>query len=253
MTVSLNQVCYAYAPQGRPVIDDLSAVAQTGRITGVIGPNAAGKSTLLRLMAGLLAPDRGSVLLGDAEAHAMDSKTRAQRLAYVPQRPRVDASFTTAEVVRLGRYAGRRRDDAINQALAECDLEEDRNRIFTTLSVGEQQRVALARALAQIHGRDDAILLLDEPTSALDPRHVQRTAEILRRSAQQGRVIVAALHDLVLARRLCDDLWVLDSGRLVSSGPAAQVFEPALLLRVYGVRFRSAEGVLLPMEGGTDA
>lgn len=252
MTLSLEQVDFAYTPRGRPVIESLSATAQSGRITAVIGPNAAGKSTLLRLMAGLLAPDRGRVRLNGTDAHAMDPKTRAQRLAYVPQRPRVDAPFTAAEVVRLGRYAGPRREDAIDRALAQCDLASDRDRVFTTLSVGEQQRAALARALAQVDGRDDAVLLLDEPTSALDPRHVQRTAEILRRSAHQGRTVVAALHDLVLARRLCDDLWVLASGRLTAAGPVEQVFEPALLERVYGVRFSRAEGVLLPSPGGAE-
>jgi len=245
VTLQLDSVRFAYTPGGRAVVDDVSAQACAGRITAIIGPNAAGKSTLLRLMAGLLAPDGGTIHLDGRPVHRLDPRLRAPRLAYVPQRPRVDAPFTTAEVVALGRFAQPRNQLAVTESLRECALDEDAHRVLTTLSAGQQQRAALARALAQVHGRDDAILLLDEPTSALDPRHVQRTAAVLRRSAQQGRTIVVILHDLVLARRLSDEVWIMHEGRLVAAGATAEVCEPRQLERVYGVRFARESDVLL--------
>ncbi len=245
MTLRLEGATFAYARGGRPVIEGITAEVAAGRITAVIGPNAAGKSTLVRLMAGLLAPGAGRILLDGVEAHRLDPRLRAARIAYVPQRPRIDAPFTTAEAVALGRFAQPRRPAAVHAALAECGLLEERGRILNTLSAGQQQRAALARALAQVHERDDALLLLDEPTSALDPLHVQQTAAILRRSAQRGRAVVVVLHDLVLSRRLSDVTWIMHAGRLLAAGPTADVCTPERLEAAYGVRFAPAPQTLV--------
>lgn len=245
MTLQLQHATFAYGQGDRTVIDGVSAEVASGRITAIIGPNAAGKSTLVRLMAGLLAPRAGRVLLDDAEAHRLDPRQRAARVAYVPQRPRIDAPFTTVEAVALGRFAQPRRAGAVEAALAECGLLDERDRILNTLSTGQQQRAALARALAQVHERDDAILLLDEPTSALDPLHVLQTSAILRRSALRGRAVVVVLHDLVLARRLSDDTWIMHAGRLLAAGPTADICTPNRLEEAYGVRFAPAPEALV--------
>lgn len=245
MSLRVDHVSFGYPHSGRFVVDDVSAEAQPGRITAIIGPNAVGKSTLLRLMAGLLTPDRGTVQVGDVEMQRLDARQRAARLAYVPQRPRVDAPFTIREVVELGRYALPAASEALSVAMEQCGLTETANQVFNTLSVGQQQRTALARALAQVHGRSDATMLLDEPTSALDPRHVQQTAHVLRQTAAAGRAVVVILHDLILARTLSDEVWILHEGRLVAAGPTLEVCQPALLEQVYGVRFALAKGVYL--------
>lgn len=244
MSLRLDHVSFAYVHPGDRVVDDASAEAHRGRITAIIGPNAVGKSTLLRLMSGVLVPHRGTVLLDDSDLHQLPARLRAARLAYVPQRPRVDAPFTIREVVELGRYALPPSSRAVIEALAQCELTADAARVFNTLSVGQQQRAALARALAQVHARSDAVMLLDEPTSALDPRHVQQTARVLRASADAGRAVVVILHDLALARSLSDDAWIMHEGKVIASGPTNEVCEPTVLERVYGVKFEFADHVL---------
>lgn len=243
MSLRLERLSFAYPPPGTRVVEDVSAQAMPGRITAIIGPNAVGKSTLLRLMAGLLAPDRGRVRLGEVDVHRLDARQRAARLAYVPQRPRVDAPFTIREVVALGRYALAPSPEAVSVALEQCGLADKADQLFNTLSVGQQQRTALARALAQVHGRPNAAMLLDEPTSALDPRHVQQTSRVLRESAKAGRIVIVILHDLILARSLSDEAWIMHEGRLVAAGPTQEVCEPALLGKVYGVRFALGTGI----------
>jgi len=220
MSLRVDRVSFAYPHSGTLVVDDVSAEARPGCITAIIGPNAVGKSTLLRLMAGLLTPDRGTVRLGE-----------------------VDAPFTIREVVALGRFALPEAPQAVSVALDQCGLTDTAEQVFNTLSVGQQQRTALARALAQVHGRPDAAMLLDEPTSALDPRHVQQTARVLRQSAAAGRAVVVILHDLILARSLSDEAWILHEGRLVAAGPTPEICQPALLERVYGVRFVLASDI----------
>ncbi len=245
MSLLLEDLSFAYPHTGAPVVAGVSAEAMPGRITAIIGPNAVGKSTLLRLMAGLLTPDRGRVRLGEVDVHRLDARRRAARLAYVPQRPRVDAPFTIREVVNLGRFALPEAPQAVAVALEQCGLTDTAEQVFCTLSVGQQQRTALARALAQVHGRPDAVMLLDEPTSALDPRHVQQTSRVLRRSAAEGRIVVVILHDLILARSLSDEAWIMHEGRLVAAGPTNEVCQPTLLEQVYGVRFVLASGVYI--------
>ncbi len=244
MTLRLEHISFAFEHPGKRVVDDVSAEAQRDRITAIIGPNAVGKSTLLRLMSGVLAPDEGTVMLDDSDLGQLPARVRAARLAYVPQRPRVDAPFTIREVVELGRYALPHSARAVDEALEQCELSDVAHRVFNTLSVGQQQRAALARALAQVHARRDAVILLDEPTSALDPRHVQQTAQVLRECATTGRAVIVILHDLALARSLSDDTWIMHKGNVIASGPATQVCEPAVLERVYGVRFEFADNVL---------
>ncbi len=250
--LSVEHITFAYEPHRPPAVEDCTAQARGGRITAIIGPNSAGKSTLLRLMAGVLAPARGGVSLDGENLSAMPARQRASRLAYVPQRPRVDAPFTVREVVQLGRFALPHSTTAISEALQRCELARDADRLFNALSVGQQQRASLARALAQVHGCAAGAVLLDEPTAALDPRHVQQTGRILRDLADAGRTVVVILHDLVLARRLSDDLWVMHEGRIVATGPTAEVLEPALLERVYGVGFEAAHDVLLPAVKSAD-
>lgn len=244
----LRNISFTYPGSDERVVHDVTAAAPPGRITAIIGPNAAGKSTLLRLMAGVLAPDRGEVRLGDMRVVDLSPAARAARLAFVPQRPRVDAPFTVREVVELGRFALRRSDEAVLAAMVRCDLDAHADRLFNALSVGQQQRAALARAVAQVSDRHDAAILLDEPTSALDPRHVQQTARVLRELADSGRTVVIILHDLNLAERMSDDAWIMHEGRIVAAGPTREVFQPATLERVYGVRFTRG-GETLVAEG----
>ena len=239
--VALEGVRFGYRSEA-PVIRGVSARLRAGRVCALIGPNASGKSTLLKLMLGQLLPDRGRITLNGRDVAALSPRERAKCVGYVPQRGGASFAFTVREVVEMGRYAAGRNDAAVAGALAACDLEPIADRPFTELSGGQQQRVLVARALAQVQGGGrPPILLLDEPTSSLDLRHVHGLLGLMRRQAADGAAVLVVLHDVNLAARYADDVWLMDGGRLVASGTWGDVLRPELLQPVYLVRLREAE------------
>ncbi len=231
----------------------VTAQAAHAKITAILGPNAAGKSTLLRCIIGAITPTSGAALIDGRAAHRMSAYHMAQQVAYVPQRSTVSASFTVREVVELGRYALPGNPEAVAQAMARLELTDLADRPYPALSVGQQQRVTLARAIAQLAGPRLAMrgqsqpnahqrhLILDEPMSAMDLRHVRECARLLRELAEEGITILIALHDLALAARLADDVWLLNDGRLIEAGPVQDVLRIDLLREVYGVQFDWAQ------------
>jgi len=209
-----------------------------GEMVGVIGPNAAGKSTLARLCCGLLPADAGAVILQGAEMGRLSRRERARRVAFLPQNPPHDLSFTAREVALMGRaphlglwsLEGPHDLERANAALSELDALDLAERPVSQLSGGERQRVFLARAFAQ----EAALLVLDEPTAALDLAHQVLLVNALRRRARGGGGALLVLHDLALAGAACDRLLLMDRGRLVADGVPAEVLRPAILEPVYG-------------------
>ncbi|MFI5336442.1 MAG: metal ABC transporter ATP-binding protein [Opitutales bacterium] len=204
-----------------------------GSSTAILGPNGAGKSTLLRAILGWHPLATGEILLGDDHPqHALP------RLAYLPQRQAVDWDFpiTVRGVVEQGCYPTlkpfqrlRTGDHhRVDRALEELGLDGLAGRQIRMLSGGQQQRVFLARALAQ--GAD--IFLLDEPFAGLDLFATEELTHILRAWEAQGRTVLAAVHDLELARRAFVHGVLLDTG-LVAAGPIAEVLTPANIDRAY--------------------
>lgn len=216
-------------------LENISARAERGRVVAVIGPNAAGKSTLLRCLAGVLRPSQGAVLLDEEDVGRMAIAARAARIAFVPQRPTVAAAFCVREVVALGRYAQPPEPRRLREALEAWDLVPLADRSFHSLSAGQQHRVALARAAAQL--APAGCLVLDEPTAAMDLSHARSTVAHLRDVAATGAVVIVSTHDLSLASVLADDIWMLSSGRLVGAGPASALLTPERLEPVFGVPF----------------
>ncbi|MDT0631182.1 ABC transporter ATP-binding protein [Rubrivirga sp. S365] len=222
----------------RSVLRDVSFAVAEGERVGLVGPNGAGKTTLLRAAAGLL-PYSGTLALRGRGVRAWPARERAREVALVRQQADLAVDFTVAEVVGLGRaphlgwLAALGGDDQrrVAKALAAVDLAAFADRPVPELSGGEQQRVFLAQALAQ----DARLLLLDEPTAHLDVRHQLDLLARVRALGAAGRTVVAAVHDLELAARFADRLWVLAGGRLVADGPPADVLRPALLRDVFGV------------------
>jgi len=236
MSIAVEQLGFRYGQ--RSVIDGVDAVARSGAITVVLGPNAIGKTTLLRCVAGGLRPTRGRVLLDGYARDALTRRAIVPRLAYVAQRPVVGADLTVREVVTLGRYALPRSPSRVDAALERLELAKHADRPFAQLSAGQQQRVALARALAQADV--DGHLVLDEPTSAMDLRHARRVAEVLRERARAGGTVLLASHDLAVAARLADDVWLFGRaapGRLAATGPAESVLTTERLHEVFQVDF----------------
>jgi iron complex transport system ATP-binding protein len=234
--LAIKQLRFAYH-RGSPVIDDLSAAARAGRLIAVIGPNAAGKTTLLRLMLGQLRPQRGHIRLSGQSIHRISPHQRAAWISYVPQRSHTSFAFTAAQVVAMGRYALPWERAALDEALVACDLMTLADRPFAELSVGQQQRVLLARAICQSWG-EGRIVLLDEPVSAMDLAHVHRTMQGLREMAGRGLTLIVVIHDLNLAARYADDIWLMDRGKMVAADRWAKVLQPDVLESVYRVRIR---------------
>lgn len=222
------------------VLDGVTLALAPGELAGLLGPNAAGKSTLMRALAGLVPVDAGTVTLDGKPLGGWPRDQRARRLAYLEQGARCAWPIAAARLVALGRLPhlgpwqrpGEADARAVSQAMAECDVAHLAARPATALSGGEEARVLLARALAG----DPAVILADEPVARLDPAHQLQVMETLRRRAASGTAVLAVLHDLTLAAQFCDRLVVIDRGRIVADGAPAAVLTEDLLRTVYGVQ-----------------
>jgi iron complex transport system ATP-binding protein len=226
----------------RCVLRGLDVRLEAGRLTAVIGPNGAGKSTLLSVAAGLLAPAKGTVTLGGEPLSGIGRRRLAQRRAYLPQNARVDWPISIERVVALGltpslpAFGGLPANlrPMIERALEAYDLIALRDRPADTLSGGELSRAMLARATVG----DPEVLIVDEPTAGLDPRHAIDAVTRLRETADAGRTVVMAIHDLNLAFRVADDVIALKDGRVLVEGAADRVFSEDWLAELYEVRVR---------------
>lgn len=148
MKLVISNLTFSY---GRiAAIAGIDARANSGRLIAVLGPNASGKSTLLRCIIGALRPSAGTVMLDGSCVHRLSTRALATRIAYVPQRSIVSAAFTVRQVVELGRYALPVDGGRVRSAIERLDLADVRERPYRALSVGQQQRVTLARAMAQL-------------------------------------------------------------------------------------------------------
>jgi iron complex transport system ATP-binding protein len=223
---------------GATVLDAVDATAERGRFVGVVGPNGAGKTTLLRAIAGAITPDAGRVTVDGQRIHNLSSKAASRLVASVPQDSTVAFEFDVRTVVEMGRNPHRSRFGgwtdsdaaAVERALDRTDTRQFADRGITTLSGGERQRVLLARALAQ----DAPLLLLDEPTGSLDINHQVRTLELVSDLVSEGRTAIAAIHDLDLAARYCDELVLLSEGRVVAAGPPEEVLTESAIRDAFG-------------------
>ncbi|GAK32454.1 hemin import ATP-binding protein HmuV [Iodidimonas nitroreducens] len=231
-----------------PILDRVSLQIVPGRLTVLIGPNGAGKSTALRLLAGEIAPHRGSVSLGGRPLSAWNSRALSQCRAILPQSSDISFNFTVFDIAALGRLPHGERPASphaqriIWQALARTRVSHLADRPFPTLSGGERQRVQLARVLAQIWPESPpqaknspSYLLLDEPTSALDPGQQIALLSVAKDFAAQGYGVFAILHDLNQASAFADHLAILESGRLIAQGRPEKVLTRANIRDVWGM------------------
>lgn len=220
----------------RRVLDGVDLTIAPGTLTALAGPNGAGKSTLLSVLAGLAAPDGGSVTLAGAPIAAMARDERSRRIAWLEQGAHAAWGLTVREIAALGRLphadAGA---GAIAAALTACGLEDFAARRIDTLSGGEARRAMLARVLAT--GAE--VLLLDEPAADLDPAQGFALMRLLRAEAAKGCTVLVVLHDLDLAARFADRIVLLADGRIAADGPPAAVMTEDAAGRVFGVRIGS--------------
>ena len=227
----------------RPVLDGLDLVVPDGSFTVLVGPNACGKSTLLRGLARMLRPRAGSVLLDGAEVSSLPAKEVARRLGLLPQGPTAPEGMTVVDLVGRGRYPhqgllGRwsaADEAAVAEAMAVTGTADLAGRDVEELSGGQRQRVWLAMALAQ----QTPLLLLDEPTTYLDIAHQVEVMDLLADLHDAGgRTLVAVLHDLNHAARYATHLVAMREGAVVAQGPPAEVVTAELVEAVFGLRCR---------------
>ena len=238
---------------GVRLLDGVDVSVTAGEFVAVLGPNGAGKSTLLGALAGDFPLTSGSVSINDKEISTLAPRELARLRAVLPQQIVISFPFTVREVVAMGRnpWLDERDDERIDAAMRRLNVESMRGRTYQTLSVGEQARVSMARVLAQ----DTPILLLDEPTAVLDIGQQERFLAVARSLVDEGRGVIAVLHDLNVAMRFATRVVVLHEGRCVASGDPREVLTPSLLSNVYHQKIRvdsTSDGrpVILPDHNG---
>ncbi|MCJ1708503.1 ABC transporter ATP-binding protein [Microbacterium sp. VKM Ac-2923] len=224
----------------RVISEQLTVEIPDASFTVIVGPNACGKSTLLRALSRLLKPAAGRVVLDGSDIHSLKAKEVAQRVGLLPQSSIAPDGITVADLVARGRYPYQKLirqwtdadEHAVAGALGATGITELSGRLVDELSGGQRQRVWVAMALAQETG----ILLLDEPTTFLDITHQIELMELFTDLNEQGRTLVAVLHDLNHAARYATHLIAMRDGRVVAEGAPADIVTAELVHEVFGLR-----------------
>ncbi|MER7794999.1 ABC transporter ATP-binding protein [Streptomyces sp. NPDC097640] len=236
--LTARELTLAY--EDRTVVDGLDLEIPHGKVTVIVGPNACGKSTLLRALGRLLKPRSGAVLLDGTELSRVPTKRIAQAIGLLPQTPVPPEGITVADLVSRGRQPHQKwwqqwsEDDerAVGEAMERTGTAELAERPVDELSGGQRQRVWIAMALAQ----DTDLLLLDEPTTYLDIAHQVEVLDLVRQLNQdRGRTVVAVLHDLNQAARYADHLIAMRGGRIVAQGAPGDIVTADLVQEVFGL------------------
>ena len=217
---------------GRPVVQDVGLEVQAGEVVGLLGPNGAGKTTVFRMLAGLLAPDRGTVFLGEHDVTALPLHARARRgLGYLPQQPTVFQGLSVRANVELVLEARGRPRALADSLLAEAGLEHLARAAAESLSGGERRRLEIARCLAGEH----RVLLLDEPFAGVDPVAVQDLQARVGALAQRGLGILVTDHAVREAMGVCQRVLVIDGGCVQCEGSPDHVArDPRVRARYLG-------------------
>ena len=216
--INLNQVSFRRGK--RFIIKNMNVSLESGRFIGLIGPNGTGKSTLLRLMSKILKPHDGTIYFSNRNLNEMSDLEVAKAITYMPQSTMLEYQFTVEQVVLMGRHPHRKKWKTLQQEdylIAEHAMKltgtyQLKDRFITTLSGGERQLAFLARSITQ----QSQVILLDEPTSDLDIYHQVQICEVIRGLVKEGKTVVAAIHDINLATRYCDELILLRNGEIVA-------------------------------------
>ncbi|MCC6831052.1 MAG: ABC transporter ATP-binding protein [Thermoleophilia bacterium] len=238
--MSATGVRLAY--DGTEVVRGADLELRAGEVVAVVGPNASGKSTLLRGMARLMRPTAGTVVLDGGDIRRRPTREVARMLGLLPQHPVAPEAITVAELVERGRHphrgwltAGRGDREAVASALEATGTADLAHRAVDTLSGGQRQRVWIAMALAQ----EPEVLLLDEPISFLDVAHQIDVLDLLAEvNARRGTTIAMVLHDLNLASRYAHRLAVVAGGRVIATGTPDEVLTLGVLREAFGLDAR---------------
>ena len=218
----------------KTILNDINFTVKSGQFVGLIGPNGAGKSSLLRCLYRHLKPSRGQVYFQGQDIWQQSLRENAKRVAVILQENHVPFGVRVKDVVAMGLtphktlFSFETTDDRkrIIEALERVDLVAQANEAFSHLSGGEKQRVMVARAIVQ----QPQLLLMDEPTNHLD---VHYQSDVLQLAKELNITVLASIHDLNLAATFCDQLLVIDGGRLVGGGNPGDVLSEDMISRTF--------------------
>lgn len=237
MSLTIHDLNFAYSDTA--VLKQINVEQlKSGSLTVLLGPNAAGKSTFFKSIAGLVNADYQSILVDENELLGLSTQQRAELVCYMPQEFSNNAVLTVFDVVLLaykqfGSWSVSQQDvDAVSELLAMLNISHLAERNISDLSGGQQQLVSLCQALS----RDSSVFLLDEPTSALDLHYQHHVMTVLKQQVKQRDITcIVALHDLSLAASYADHVLLMKEGQLIAQGDTAHVFESPLLAQTYNV------------------
>ena len=228
VTVTLGEVT---------ALDSVTATIEPDRFIGLIGPNGAGKTTVLRSITGALTLDAGEITLFGSPVDTLSSREVSRQVAVVPQETVLTFDFAVREIIAMGRTPYQSRiggmdrvdQESVASAMEQTGVTQFADRSISEVSGGERQRILIARALAQ----DTPILLLDEPTASLDINHQIRTLSLVRDLVANGKTVIAAIHDLNLAARYCDELLLISDGHVLAHASPDQIMSRDYLQQAF--------------------
>lgn len=227
---NVKNISFAYGK--KQILNDISFSASKDCIIGVLGKNGSGKSTLLNILAGLLKPQAGDVMINDTSIYSMKERDRAKRISFVEQKSEnIPQYYTIEDLILEGRrpykqfnFSCTQEDyELLEQTMQKCDLKRFEGQLVNKLSGGEAQRCMLGRAII----KDAKVFLLDEPCSAMDIKYQKNFFAILQ-NIKKGKSIIITIHDINLAIQNCDKLIVLKDGKIEFQGNAKDVSEQVL-------------------------
>lgn len=248
-TLAFENIVFSYGDQ--EALHGVSAQVEAGRITALFGPNGSGKTTLLRCLAGLTRPDSGTIRVQGRDLRRLSPKQVGRLVSYVPQEHGVSFGFTVEEVVLMGRtpYLGGIQGpspadyQAAETAIDAVGIGEIREKPYTDLSGGQRQLVLIARALAQ----QSPVIIMDEPTSALDFKNQILVWKQLCALRQGGKTVLVCTHDPNHVLWFCDDVLVLQAGKLLAGGSVQERMTQELMETLYGAACTIRNGSVVPV------
>ncbi len=236
--LTVKQLSGGYDPK-KPIIQDVTFSIEKGKFIGILGPNGCGKSTLIKVISGILKASAGTIKINGKNLEDYSSKELARTMAVLPQLNAQAFSHSVRETVSIGRYPHQSSwfatwsdedEEAVTTAMKQTGIIQYENQQLEFLSGGEQQRTFVAQALAQ----RAELLLLDEPTNHLDIEHQRKLMDMIRfEVVHNGLTVVSIFHDMNLASLYCDQLILLENGQIHSMGEPHEVLKEKHVLDVY--------------------